>query len=273
MMGLLEGISTRRRASSGGVIDCSVIAVWAMNGRSRVDIFDNIDLAPPPYGYALVSTTTGLGCCYADEFLEVPADWIGRDSRSIITDLIEWEVALLDAIPPTHLLIPTNTFSTDAQPSTKVRWRAEIIVNTITSVIERDSVRKPIVMLGAVGSFIQSLSSAGYQVKVGDLHPALVGQTVGGISVRHLAEIEAEIAPESIILLTGMAIANNTLDRLLQLRRTLGAFLILYGQSGMSFASDYIIGGVDCVIDEKFPFYTMDGISRIEIYWNRFHTS
>src|ERR1035437_1210973 len=66
--------SRRLRSLENASAICRVRAVWALNGRSRIDSFDDDNRPAEPYGYALVSTDAGLGCCYADDFLEVPPD-------------------------------------------------------------------------------------------------------------------------------------------------------------------------------------------------------
>jgi hypothetical protein len=268
-MAILREIAVRRREALRGTTDCRVLATWVLHGRSRIDCFDASDRPAEPYSYALVSTTAGLGCCYADEFLDVPADWIGREARTLEPGRIEWEIALLDALAPARVLIPERTESCDAGCKVKAKWRAEIVTEAVLEVMRRTGATGPVIQLGAVGLMIEGLLSAGCQVQAGDLHPAVVGQCVGGIRVLPFEEVKAEIAPGSVVVLTGMALANGTIDGVLELSRNNGAVVVVYAQTGSSFAQEYLEAGVECVIAERFPFYTMAGLSRIHVYTAR----
>ena len=219
-----------------------------------------------PTGYALVSTDAGLGCCYADNFLEVPPDWVGQDVRTLSPERRVWEVALVDALPNAGAVAPSRELQLEASAAVKARWRAELLKDVVLSTASRTGADGPVVVFGAVGAFLESLSRAGRTLFATDLHPAVVGQSWSGITVRSFDEIRRLVRPGCLLVLTGMSISNDTIDNIFALSRERHAPLIVYAQSGASFASDYINLGAECVVAERFPFYTMPGLSRISVY-------
>jgi hypothetical protein len=258
--------SRRWRSFESASASCRVRAVWALNGRSRIDSFDDDNRPAEPYGYALVSTDAGLGCCYADDFLEAPPDWVGQDVRTLSPERRVWEVALVDALPNADAVAPSRELQLDGPAAVKARWRADLLKDVALSTASRTGAEGPIVVFGAVGAFLESLSQTGRTLFAADLHPAVIGQSWSGITVRSFDEIRPVVRPGSLLVLTGMSISNDTIDEVFALSREHNAPLIVYAQSGASFASDYINLGAECVVAERFPFYTMPGLSKISVY-------
>ena len=214
----------------------------------------------------MVLTDTGLGCCYADDFLDVPPGWVGQDVRSLSSAGRVWNVALLDALPTVDVVAPSRKLEMDASAALKARWRADLIKDVVLSTASRTGAEGPVVLFGAVGAFLESLSRTGHTLLAADLHPAVIGQSWSGIAVRSFYEVRGMVRPGCLLVLTGMSISNDTIDDMFALSREHKAPLIIYAQSGASFASDYINLGAECVVAEQFPFYTMPGLSRILVY-------
>lgn len=256
----------RWRSLESATASCRVRAVWALNGRSRIDPFDDDSRPAEPYGYALVSTDAGLGCCYADDFLEVPTDWVGKDVRLLSSEQRVWQVALVDALPNADAVPPSRKLQLDASAAVKTGWRADLLKDMVLSTASRTGAKGPVVLFGAVGAFLESLSRTGLTVFAADFHPAVIGQSWSGIAVRSFCEIRQMVSPGCLLVLTGMSISNDSIDDIFALSREYNAPLIIYAQSGASFASDYINLGAECVIAEHFPFYTMPGLSKISVY-------
>lgn len=264
---LFRTIADKRRAEIEHLpTSCRVIATWAINGRSRIDTFSDGGRPAAPYGYALVATSTALGCCYADEFLEVPLDWVGRDVRTLTSPKIEWDVALIDALPPANALAPSQRFSIDAAPHLKAKWRADLVSNAVQSIMGRRRASGKVINLGAIGDFMEALLAKGFEVRAGDIHSDIVGQSIGGVVVDKFDDVKTLCRSGDVILLTGMSIANDTIDDVIDLANSNNCIVIIYAQTGASFAPEYINRGVACVMSETFPFYTMNGVSQIYQY-------
>ena len=265
-MALLDSIRERRLASLNASLPCRVTATWAMNGRSRIDPFQESNRPADPYAYAIVSTTQGLGVCYADAHLSAPEDWIGLDARGVSHQSVEWQVALLDAIGPVKPLLPTRTLEGEGLPLEKARWRAKAVADAVIDVSQRIGASPVVVNLGAVGAILDCLSERGCEVHACDMNPAILGQQAGSTKVVCFEELEPYIRPTSVVLVTGMAIANGTMDDVFTLSKKRQASLVIYAETGSSFAGEYLEAGAASVVAETFPFYTMAGRSRICVY-------
>ena len=99
-----------------------------------------------------------------------------------------------------------------------------------------------------------------------DMSDDLIGQQSGGSCIAAPDRTEELIAEADIALITGMAIVNDTMETLLMSCKKAGAVAIVYGQTGSNFAPFYLENGVDCVISEPFPLYTIPGRSEIRIF-------
>lgn len=264
---ILQRLRNRRwRFLQNATGSCRVRAVWTLNGRSRIDEFDDDTRPAEPYGYALVLTDAGLGCCYADDFLEVPSDWVGQDVQTLSSERRVWEVALLDAVPNPDALAPSRKLELDASAALKARWRADLLSDVVVSTMSRTGAEGSVILFGAVGAFLESLSGLGKTVLAADFHPSVIGQSWNGIAVRSFHDIREMVRPGCLLVLTGMSLSNDTMDDIFGLSRERNAPLIIYAQSGASFASDYLRFGAECVLAEQFPFYTMPGLSKISVY-------
>jgi hypothetical protein len=123
-----------------------------------------------------------------------------------------------------------------------------------------------VVNVGAVASIIAELQSWGHAVTATDLDPSLVGKQICGIEVISGVRTAEVVAESDVAVVTGMTVSNGTIDNIIEAARGSGTQIIMFAESGASFAGVYLSQGIDCVISERFPFYIFQGASEIGIH-------
>ena len=249
--------------------DCLVQASWVFQGASSIDCFDRITCPPNRYAFYLTLTASGVGCCYSEQELSAQPDpaWIGRDARTITASSTAFRVSLLDAVFANFRRTPDTRIFITGSPQEKSFQRAEIIAAEIGKVAGSANISRPrVVMIGVVGKVMHAMRDRGMHVQGIDLSPTIIGNDSGGAAVLDGSYTAALIDRSDIALVTGMTIANSTLDRIVELCGASRVPIVMYAQTGSYFGPFYRDWGIHTVVSESFPIYTLPGPSEVRIY-------
>lgn len=220
--------------------------------------------------------TVKQGCAY----FEPEVDRVELSERLIGQKVLELDprerpllVAALDAVyaslepapQETHLITGTNV--------DKARWRARIVCQVATEAL-RAATRKGaaerslVVVVGVVGEFLDLLSQdSSLKVMATDFNSAITGKSVYGVPTVSGSRTEELVAEADLAIVTGMTLANGTLDGILARARSAGTTLVLFAQTGAHFGREYCKLGVDAVIGEPLPFYlSHHGETTLHVY-------
>jgi hypothetical protein len=224
----------------------------------------------------IIAQTMGQGCSYYEPEMEEPGlteSLIGENALTVRTGYRCVDIAILDAVfaslkePPaaSHFLEGTNIEKADQ--------RAEIVCNEALSILERRRVHKHgnrlrVVNVGVVGNFLAILRNhPSTEVRASDFYRGIVGSLIWGVRVGHGSKTLDLVADADLAIVTGMTLANNTFDAILDTALRSKTALVVFAETGAHLASEYCGMGVDVVISEPFPFYlTCAGRTEIDIY-------
>lgn len=213
--------------------------------------------------YILVQTD-GIGCSYyeaADEEPGISKRLIGQTAFEIEKQFEAIRIAALDSVYANINDEPSERIIIDGTNVEKEYKRAEIVCQEALSILKRKKPKngKKIVVLnvGVVGTIISRLiKEKSIQVKASDYSKDVVGtDTIHGVKVEYGAKTVKLIAEADLAIITGMTLANNTIDDILYTAIKEKTALVMFAETGSNFASEYCKMGVDVVIGEPFPFY------------------
>jgi uncharacterized protein (DUF4213/DUF364 family) len=177
------------------------------------------------------------------------------------------DIAILDSLHASHCPAPTTQIQLSGSPITKATERASIVAGEALQLLPDGLHRKPkVVNIGAVGNIIVELKSRGFEVSATDLNPNVVGTLLHGVVIQSGEANTHLIQNSDIAVITGMTISNGSIDELLSVARECNTKVVIFAQSGASFARFYLDRGASSVVAEPFPFYIFQGISTIGIY-------
>ena len=223
----------------------------------------------------VLAQTTGQGCSYYHPGDEDPGlgdfligqnvlemDWVSR-CMSIAT--LDAAYAALKGPPASSVVLA----GTNVQKS---RDRTRIVCDEAISLLSQNGPkrgkRKVVALIGVVGSMLASLlRHEGLVLKASDFERRIANHQVHGIDVAYGSKSPTVVAEADVAIVTGMALATNTLDVILQTAIENETRLVVFAETGANFGSEYCQMGVDVVVSEPFPFYlTCSGPTRIDIY-------
>lgn len=244
--------------------------VFVLHGLWEMDLAFCPHVGERTFQYHVkIAQTLRQGACYCfDDERTLDADLIGEDARYIQTDDICFRIAILDAAFAVFEDDAVREFYLQGTASEKASRRADIVVEEVLGQIEDQSKRPSIVNVGVIGTILEKLQQRDLDLYATDLDPALVGRRLGGVMVqdgeRHTLELVAQC---DVALVTGMTLANNSLEEILRVARENETKLVLFNETGAWLAQEYCDSfGVDAVIAEPFPFYIFEGQSRIRLH-------
>ncbi len=217
----------------------------------------------------IVAQTTGSGCCYCySDDPHIPESILGTDARNIDSGNRYIDVAVLDAAFSSLLPAPDLYCRLEGNSSQKAEARSTFILSEIQRMLlDIPDSHRSITMVGAVGNILSKLSKLDVQVFATDLDTSLIGVELGGVLVEDGADKTLQrIEDSNIALITGMTLATNTLDNILQVARQRQTKLIMFAQTGGNFAGAYMKMGIDCVITEEYPFYMFPGVTILRVF-------
>jgi hypothetical protein len=224
----------------------------------------------------VVAQTLGQGCSYYDAEQENPGlseSLIGSNALEVQTGSRCIDIALLDAVfsflkePPviSHVLRGTNMEKADQ--------RARIVCNEALSLLKRmpsykHGKRMTVVNVGVVGNFLAILANhSNIKLRASDFYRGVVDRLVWGVRIEHGSKTLDLVAGADLAIVTGMTLANNTLDAILNTALKSKTALVIFAETGANFASEYCKMGADIVISEPFPTYlTCAGRTEIGVY-------
>jgi hypothetical protein len=158
----------------------------------------------------------------------------------------------------------------------KYARRSRLFADEADIILRRKGMRaikgnKPrILVVGATAGAIGALVSRGFAVAATDMSPDVVGQNLGGVTVRDERENARLIETADLVIITGMTLPNRTLPTLLQAAKTNNTSTMIWAITGRNFGYYYTDHGVDCVISDPSPFLQLPGPASIGI-WRREH--
>jgi hypothetical protein len=249
---LLEGIRTDLFAQREDLdpVNFCIRGVWTTRYRLK--------LLPEstPFDLQFVSVQTNqIGCCYypVPELISGEGACIGAS----VFDRFEHpalDIAALDAgaaaIEPRgehRILSGTN--------SAKASQRAHLICSEARR-LASPAMLPRVALVGVVGEVLHELRGwGGAEILASDYAPQLAGDQMEGVLVRSGADTDRLIESADIAIVTGMSLANGTLQGILDAARRAKTKLLIFAQTGHSFAPTYLGLGVDTVVSERFPFY------------------
>jgi hypothetical protein len=223
----------------------------------------------------VVVQTVKQGCCYYEPVLETPGvseSLIGLDAIDSALGVGAWRIAALDAVFAELCRQPDDMCVIDGSNITKARARADVVAREVERVLGAMALpsERParVVNVGVVGDFLSALNEhPEVEVFASDYYQQIVGRTLRGVKVEHGSMTPRLVAEADVALVTGMTLANGTLDEILGVARKSDTAVVLFAQTGAHFAEVYCETGVTAVISEPLPFYLSgDGPCRIDLF-------
>jgi Putative heavy-metal chelation len=205
---------------------------------------------------------------------------VGDDSRDILKyrrfrDDID-RTALIDLIMGYVPAAATRQITLDQTLAEKYALRSRLFADEAEMILRRKGLdaikagKAHIHVIGATAGMIGALVMRGFEVTAADMCPDVVGQTLGGVSVRDQTENERFIRAADLAIITGMTLPNRTLPALIEAAKAHNTSTMIWAITGKNFGLYYTEQGVDCVISDPSPFLLLPGISSIRI-WRREH--
>lgn len=268
----LDIIRAVARSAPGPADLFRIRALWVFSGVSNIDGVASSNCVVP-YFFALALVGDALGCCYSEEQPVPPAQLLLADARTASAPTHVWEIAILDGIMASQGSRPgqgvgaTRSVTLEGSSTHKAEARTSLIIECLSRAAERRKVKlRSVLNIGVLGRLIRRLDQHGLEVSACDLDPSIVGTTIGRVSVRHGGEVSALIGGSDAVVLTAMAITNGSFDEILAACKLHNRPLVVYGQTGHAFAPVYLQCGVDAMVSESFPLYTVPGSTHVDLH-------
>jgi hypothetical protein len=203
---------------------------------------------------------------------------VGEDSRQILKDrryrtdmdrtaLIDLVIGHLSAVANDQVIV-------DKERRNKYAHKSRLFAEEAERLLRRkglDAIKgsKPHVhVIGAMAGTHAALISRGFEVTATDMSPDVVGQNLGGVTVRDGAENRRLIEAADLVVITGMTLPNRTLPGLIEAAKTKNTSTMIWAVTGRNLGHYYTEHGIDCVISEPAPFLSLPGPATIGI-WRR----
>jgi len=215
----------------------------------------------------LVAQTTGAGSCYCyGEDPEMSLDILGADGRTVDTNSLCMNIAVLDSVYSNLRGTPAITYMLEGTSSQKSEGRTNIIVSEMQRVLKSKK-RPKVTMVGSVGSVLHSLSAQGWEIFATDLDDSLIGNKLGNVLVEDGRSMTlARVEQSHVALITGMTLSTGTLADIIRVAKSHETTVIMFSETGGNFASELLQLGVECVIAEEYPFYMFPGITKVHVF-------
>ena len=203
---------------------------------------------------------------------------VGEDCRAILkdqryrTDLDR--TALIDLvighISRRHMI----GLVVDQERRDKYALKSRLFADEAEVVLRRkglDAIKgsKPhILVIGAMAGTHAALITRGFEVTATDMAPDVVGQNLGGVTVRDGTENRGLIEAADVAIITGMTLPNRTLPGLIEAAKINNTSTMIWAVTGRNCGHYYTEHGIDCVISDPLPFLMLPGPASIGI-WRR----
>ena len=221
----------------------------------------------------LVSQTLNQGCAYCIED-HYDADFLrsllGKNYLDLDIRDRGLDISLLDAVYASFPRSPSKVVTLSGDSATKAIQRARLIVDEGTRLLGspvHGHRTQTVVNVGAVGHIVHELLDRNYNVLVTDFDPEIIGLPMLDRTPVCSGDRTLEfVAAADLAIVTGMALTTDTLDDILSTAKANDTKLLVFAETGSSFAPMYVSLGVDCVVAEPFPFYIFQGTTTIEVH-------
>jgi hypothetical protein len=221
----------------------------------------------------VVVQTVAQGCCYYEPAIEDPGvseALLGVDAVSGALGAGAWHVAALDAVYALLCREPDDSLTIDGSNIEKSGARASAVSAEVERLLDTFESRKQqtVVNVGVVGDFLAVLGQKhSIELTASDYYQHIVGTEVSGVMVQHGSSTLRLVAEADVALVTGMTLANGTLDEILAIARANDTAVVIFAQTGAHFAETYLDYGATTVVAEPLPFYLSgDGPSTINLF-------
>jgi len=223
----------------------------------------------------VVVQTLEQGCSYFEPSIEDPGlneRLLGSEVMTLATGFRSLDIAALDAIYAHLAGKPNKIYRLEGSNIQKASKRAKIVCDEVFSALEKLTPKNGdkfvIVNVGVVGDFLDILTrDTDIKVEASDFYRGVVGTKPYGITVNHGSKTPKLVAGADLAVITGMTLATDTLDEILNVAVENKTTLVMFAETGANFASEYCRLGIDVVISEPLPFYlTGRGRTTIKVY-------
>jgi uncharacterized protein (DUF4213/DUF364 family) len=235
----------------------TIVAAWNTEYAAKLR-----DGSSPLHLKHVCVQTNHIGTCYYERDAPPPViDELVLNSNVEKAYLSRYmHIAALDALYGNLIREPDQRYVLTGTASEKALERARIVCDEVDRVAHRIGQRDPIriVNVGVVGDFLEILvANSRYSVEATDFYNAVIGRPIHGVRVQDgRNNFSARcVARADVAVVTGMTLANDTIDPIFAAAREHGTGLILFAETGANFAEIYLEAGAACVISEGFPFY------------------
>ena len=242
---------------------------FLVRGMWKVELAFRPNPAERTFQYTFwLAMTRGQGCCYCTGDDERGRELVGHDVRELVKDKTCISIAALDSLYASLERRPAASYQLVGNPIEKTDARTGIILYEAGQLVSGIRSRKPrVVNVGLVGNVVRDLVAHGYEVRASDMEPDTVGTRVHGVLVEDGTRTYDLVADSDLAIVTGMTIATDSLELILEEARKAGTKLLIFAETGANFGEEYCRSlGVDAVVSEPFPFYIFQGVSTIEVY-------
>jgi len=215
-----------------------------------------------------IAMTRGQGVCYCTGDDPRGRELVGSDARELVKEKTCISIAALDSLYASLERHPAASFQLVGNPVEKTDARTEIILHEAERLLSGICNRKArVVNVGLVGNVVRDLVARGYDVRASDMERDTVGNRVHGVLVEDGTRTFDLVAESDLAIVTGMTIATDSLELIVEEARRAGTKLLIFAETGANFGEEYCrTVGVDAVVSEPFPFYIFQGTSTIEVF-------
>jgi hypothetical protein len=219
--------------------------------------------------------TLGHGCSYFEPSEEEPGlseSLLGKNVLELRTEYRSIQIAGLDAAFSSLNGTPSDSVVLDGTNIRKNAARAELVCREVLRLLKgrtpKGAKKYKIVNVGVIGNFLYMLSQRkNIILSASDFYKGVVGKSIYGVRVEHGTKTPDLIAEADVGIVTGMTLANKSMEEIIESAQENGTALVMFAETGANFASEYCKMGVDVVVSEPFPFYlSSNGRTKINIY-------
>ncbi len=230
--------------------------------------------ATPMHLSYVVVQTLHQGCSYYEPAIETPGmsdDFLGRNALDDRLGSPCWDIACLDAVYGDLCGEPDAKHELDGPNWVKAIRRASAVTDEVMRLLKRRTGKGgqlSVVNVGVVGDFLAQLhEQPGIRVLASDYYQGVVGKQPSGVTVEHGSRTLELIAEADVAVVTGMALANGTLDSIIDTAAANDTGLVVFAETGAHFGREYCRAGIDVVVGEPLPFYLSGtGVSVLEVF-------
>ena len=197
------------------------------------------------------------------------ADCIGRSALALTQYPLAYQIAWLDAVASQIVPPPDEETCLTGSNAEKLAVRSDVIVSEALRLAKSTrSLRPKVVVVGALGSLIFRLvKNHQIDIRAVDGDEAVIGRNYHGVVVESASLTKELVSGSDVAVVTGMALAIETMDDIVDAAVQSRVKLLLYLQTGANLVEPYLVAGAATVVSEPYPFYFMSsGKSVMRVY-------